>query len=165
MVTGCLQSLAEQTFRDFELVVADGAPTDETVAIVESFASRLPRLTLDSCPDRGIYDAMNRAWSRAAGRWLYFIGADDTLRSVDTLQLAAQHLSEGFDVVYGDIVRCTTGRREGASSTSRAWRHGRCATRACSIAGSSSTRSDPTTCAFRSIRTGSSTSAASAGAP
>jgi glycosyltransferase involved in cell wall biosynthesis len=72
-----LDSLVGQEFRDFELVLQDGASTDGTLMLVERYRALLPPLSLQSEPDSGIYDAWNKAVSRASGDWLIFLGADD----------------------------------------------------------------------------------------
>ena len=43
LIGDCLQHLASQTFRDFEVVISDNASTDGTTAICEDFARRNPR--------------------------------------------------------------------------------------------------------------------------
>ena len=81
-----LESLAAQTCQDFELVIQDGASTDDTVAMAESYRDRLPFLSLASEPDTGIYDAWNKALPRVRGEWVLFLGADDALTGRDTLE-------------------------------------------------------------------------------
>jgi len=80
-----LESLAAQTCRDFELVIQDGASSDDTVAVAESYRHRLPALSLVSEPDTGIYDAWNKALARVRGEWVLFLGADDALYASDVL--------------------------------------------------------------------------------
>ncbi|MDR0467100.1 MAG: glycosyltransferase, partial [Deltaproteobacteria bacterium] len=64
-----LESLASQTCRDFELIIQDGASTDDTLAIVEAWRERLPALSPASGPDMGVSDAWNRALPRIRGQW------------------------------------------------------------------------------------------------
>lgn len=80
-----LESLAAQTCQDFELVIQDGASSDDTVAVAESYRHRLPSLSLVSEPDAGIYDAWNKALPRVRGEWVLFLGADDTLADKNVL--------------------------------------------------------------------------------
>ncbi len=88
-----LDSLAEQTCRDFELIIQDGASTDDTVAIAESYRDKLPSLSLVSEPDTGIYDAWNKALTRVRGEWVLFLGADDKLVERDVLHDVCNYLS------------------------------------------------------------------------
>jgi hypothetical protein len=87
-----LDSLAEQTCRDFELVMQDGGSDDDTLAVLESRRARLPSVSLLSENDSGIYDAWNKAVARARGKWFLFLGADDRLHTPEVLRLAAQLL-------------------------------------------------------------------------
>lgn len=131
-----LDSLACQTFRDFELIIQDGASADATIAVAEAYAHRLPALSIASEADRGIYDAWNRALGRIDGRWLLFLGADDSLYAQDTLANVAGRLREyaGDDVrpvrfaaggvvittAEGRPLRYVSGRIEGAVERLRA---------------------------------------------
>lgn len=113
-VGACAESLLRQTYSDFEVVVVDGASTDETLDIVKSYAPDFgPRLVVHSEPDQGIYDAMNRGVSLASGTWLLFLGSDDTLHDADTLARVAAFISdnEPSDLVYGDVIMGSTGSR------------------------------------------------------
>ena len=106
-----LDSLAEQTCRDFELIIQDGASTDDTVAIAESYRNKLPSLSLVSEPDTGIYDAWNKALDRRAGQlgqWVLFLGADDNLTDCYVLEQVAGFLSKvdnGIDFVSCDLIK------------------------------------------------------------
>lgn len=87
-----LASLAEQSCRDFELIIQDGASTDDTVAIAEQWRERLPQLSVRSEADCGIYDAWNKALIRARGKWILFLGADDMLAEQNVLARAQNML-------------------------------------------------------------------------
>lgn len=91
-----LDSLASQTYRDFNWIVQDGASSDATMQIVEQYRSRLPEIFADSGKDRGIYDAWNKAlerWKNELGRWIIFLGADDKLHSKNTLEYCYNKLN------------------------------------------------------------------------
>lgn len=74
-----IESLAQQSDKEFEWVVADGGSTDGTVELVNNAASFLENVRLDSHPDHGIYDALNRAIKIAQGDYYIVVGADDEL--------------------------------------------------------------------------------------
>lgn len=87
-----LSSLAGQSFRDFNVIIQDGASTDNTVEVAESFRNSVPEMIVESLPDNGIYDAWNKALDNAGarlGEWVVFLGADDYLADVDVF--AALH--------------------------------------------------------------------------
>jgi glycosyltransferase involved in cell wall biosynthesis len=105
LLSAALESLAAQTWRDFEVIVSDGVSTDGTVAMARSFARRLPALHVDSRPDKGVYDAINRGVALSRGGWLLVLGSDDQLHAPDTLAQVARHLQAAGDalMVYGDV--------------------------------------------------------------
>ncbi|WP_142804410.1 glycosyltransferase [Tepidiphilus sp. J10] len=72
-----IESLLAQTDQDFEWVVADGGSADGTLDLLEQVKSKFKRLIVDSRPDFGIYDALNRAIKLAEGDYYVVLGADD----------------------------------------------------------------------------------------
>lgn len=72
-----IDSLRSQTNKDFEWVVADGGSTDGTLEHLKQVADL--NLVLDSRPDFGIYDALNRAIKLCSGDYYLVLGADDEL--------------------------------------------------------------------------------------
>jgi glycosyltransferase involved in cell wall biosynthesis len=103
-VGATLDSLAAQTLRDFEVVVCDGASRDDTLAIVQAHARHLPALHVDSQPDQGVYDAINRGIALARGQWVLVLGSDDRLHAPGTLAAAAVHLrASAASLVHGDV--------------------------------------------------------------
>ena len=102
----CLASVGNQTFSDFEIVVQDGFSTDNTLEIIRDFqqANSRMQVRIESARDRGAYDAMNRAVSRARGTWLYFLGSDDELNDENVLKeaLSPEHVDNN-DVLYGNV--------------------------------------------------------------
>ena len=104
-----LESVTVQTGASYEVLVMDGASTDETRAVMENYGDR-DDVYFHSEPDAGVYDAMNKGIARARGDWLYFLGAGDTLRA-GVLEQIARHLAARpprarlihGDLVYGDM--------------------------------------------------------------
>lgn len=118
-VLDCLVALSNQTFRDFEVYVVDGASTDGTPEKVSKFRDGhdLP-LTLFSSPDAGAYDAMNKGIALTRGEWLYFMGADDRPYDSRVFEEVAEILSTTpADFVHGDVVLKGDGRRLGGKMT------------------------------------------------
>lgn len=73
----CLESIQSQKKEQIELIIADGKSTDQTLTILTKYGSIIDKIICE--PDRGIYDAWNKAIKQSNGKWLMFIGADDYL--------------------------------------------------------------------------------------
>lgn len=101
----CVESVAAQTFRNYEHIVVDGASTDGTVEFLNSKRDYFS--VLISEPDTGIYNAWNKALKHARGEWVLFLGADDILADKDVLGDVAGFIEEQgatSGIVYGDMV-------------------------------------------------------------
>ena len=98
-----LQSVAAQSFRDFEVVFIDDASTDGSAAVMEQFAagSGLPVQILRQATNRGVAAARNRGMDAARGGWISFADADDLL-DPEALGKAANAATEGVDIVGWD---------------------------------------------------------------
>lgn len=100
IIDATLRSVAEQTFTDYEHIVVDGASKDDTLAKVQS--SGIKNSIVVSEPDKGIYDAMNKAINMAHGEFLIFLNAGDSFARTDTLYLLADTAKRTHaDVLYG----------------------------------------------------------------
>lgn len=105
-----LESIANQTFDDFELIIIDGKSTDQTIPIIQKTTKDIDCIKIFSEPDLGIYDAMNKGMQFASGEWLYFIGADDTFYNERTLQNISKKLDSESDLVYGNVMHMAKGK-------------------------------------------------------
>jgi glycosyltransferase involved in cell wall biosynthesis len=88
-----LASVRLQTARaDFEYLVVDGGSTDGTVDEIRAAADRGEVDRWVSEPDKGIYDAMNKAVGLAQGTWVLFLNTADVF--VSPTVVADAHLAE-----------------------------------------------------------------------
>jgi len=89
-----LASAVAQSLRDIEVIVVDDGSTDDTVAVVESFARRDPRIRLVRQANGGVAAARNRGLAEALGKYVAPLDADDVWlpqnleRQVAALELA-----------------------------------------------------------------------------
>lgn len=69
-----LQSIHDQTFQNFEVIVVDDGSTDETQALLRRFAGlRIHRWE----DNRGVSAARNKGIQMARGEWICFLDSDD----------------------------------------------------------------------------------------
>jgi glycosyltransferase involved in cell wall biosynthesis len=98
----CLENVINQTFTKFEILIIDGVSDDETLQICRAINDE--RIIINSEPDKGIYDAMNKGISLAKGEYLYFLGSDDTLFNQDVLQVISTEISKSKpQIIYGNV--------------------------------------------------------------
>lgn len=104
VLSGAMQSLAAQTWCDYEWVVVDGGSSDGTIDLARTFTAA-PMQSLSE-PDPGIYDAMNKAIGLARGEYLYFLNSDDRLAGPSVLADVAQALdtAAGPDLLIGQVL-------------------------------------------------------------
>lgn len=105
-IADTLRSVLEQTHRDIEYWVIDGASTDGTLDIVRQWQPRFEgRLHLVSEPDKGIYDAMNKGVKRCTGDVVGILNSDDFFTSPTVIAQIAEAFAAdaGLQVVYGDV--------------------------------------------------------------
>ena len=101
-VAECLDSLIEQTFQDFEVIVVDDRSTDNSVAVVRNYSSKFgKRLTLTHTEkNSGSGVARNQGLMLSQGEYILFLDADDfiLLTALETLYNAAKEYDA--DIVY-----------------------------------------------------------------
>jgi len=77
-VSKTLQSIVTQRYQNLEVIVQDGGSTDGTVAIIEKYAGRYPKIIKwESEKDNGQTDAINKGLKKATGEVLAYLNADD----------------------------------------------------------------------------------------
>lgn len=102
-----LRSVREQTWKDYEYLVIDGASSDDTLTLVRD-ADIVPT-RIYSEPDKGLYDAMNKAIDRAEGKYLIWLNAGDRFADAHSLERLAEHAAGTPGVIYGQtqLVDCS----------------------------------------------------------
>lgn len=109
-----MQSVASQTFKEFEYIVVDGASTDGSVDTIKKYESRFSHLKWVSEPDAGIYNAMNKGIRMASGNYIQILNSGDCLAAPDvTGQMLDALGKKGMpSILYGNMVKCfPDGRR------------------------------------------------------
>jgi glycosyltransferase involved in cell wall biosynthesis len=95
-----INSVLSQDSGLYEYIVIDGDSSDGTQSEVENFGDRIRFV---SEPDQGVYDAMNKGIEMARGKYIYFLGAGDTLRANVLGNLARVIPDSELAFVYGNV--------------------------------------------------------------
>lgn len=99
-VEGTLDSIRDQEFEDYELIVADDGSRDETVDVVRDHALGVD--VLIEGENLGIAQNTNRAAAEASGDYLALLDHDDRWKPEKLAAHAATHERSGAALVYSD---------------------------------------------------------------
>jgi len=101
----CIDSVAQQTYVNMELIIIDGGSKDGTVDLLMANSEQINYWISE--PDSGIYNAWNKGLSQAKGEWICFLGADDYFWDAQVLDRMASKLATiptDIRVAYGQIM-------------------------------------------------------------
>lgn len=76
-ISNCINSILEQSFKDFELILVDDGSSDRSFEICESFAKKDNRVRTIHQPNSGVSRARNRGLDEAKGEYIGFVDGDD----------------------------------------------------------------------------------------
>lgn len=112
-----LESIAQQTLKDLEVVMVDDGSTDGSTVIAKNFVSRDPRFRLIQQPNQGLGRARNAGAARATGTYLAFADSDDLVGPYAYALLTGSLDQTGSDIACGGVTRF------GPWGTSESWLH------------------------------------------
>ncbi|WP_235820497.1 glycosyltransferase family 2 protein [Falsiruegeria litorea] len=119
-IAEALNSTAAQSYINVEHIIQDGGSTDGTLAILEERVG--DSLVLDSAPDSGIYDGINKGIQRATGDVIGLMHSDDLFADQRVLSWVAEAFRDpDIDGVYGDLDYVAA---DDTSTIIRRWRSG-----------------------------------------
>lgn len=94
-------SVIEQTFNDYEYIIVDGGSSDGSIDAIKEYDKYISYWVSE--PDKGIYNAMNKAIDVVQGEYCIFMNAGDVFCSPETLlQVFSHNCSE--DIICGNTI-------------------------------------------------------------
>jgi glycosyltransferase involved in cell wall biosynthesis len=102
-------SVLSQEHADFEYIIIDGGSTDGTLDILRKYDGSIAYWI--SAPDKGIYDAFNKACLSVTGQWTIFLGAGDLFYNANVLTSMAEvvrNVGLETEIVYGRVLLTTS---------------------------------------------------------
>lgn len=73
----CIESVINQDYHDFELLLIDDGSTDKSLLICEEWRQKDSRIKIFSKKNGGVSDARNFGLSKASGEYITFVDSDD----------------------------------------------------------------------------------------
>ena len=98
-----LNSIHEQTYKQYEIIITDDSPGDQIRQVLEPFTD-LPIQYYSNKPALGSPGNWNYAMSKANGEWIHLLHADDWYASPTSLQHFVNVITEG----NSDFIFCAS---------------------------------------------------------
>ena len=94
----CLDSILNQSFKDFELLLIDDGSTDKSGAICDEYARKEERVRVFHQQNQGVSVARNVGLKNAQGEWIYFPDSDDIIVE-NAFEIMIKKIAEDIDYV------------------------------------------------------------------
>lgn len=99
-IRATLESVVNQDYPNIEYIIKDGGSTDGTMLIVNEYRDKITKVI--TCPDKGIYDAINQGIQSATGDVVGLIHSGDRLHDSHVIsRIAKEFVESNADIVYG----------------------------------------------------------------
>lgn len=96
-----IESVINQSFKDFEYIIIDGKSTDNTNTIIANYKEFIDVYISDN--DEGIYDAMNKGFNISSGKYILFLNGGDELIDNNILNnIFIKNGTRDEDIIFGD---------------------------------------------------------------
>lgn len=95
-------SIFNQTYKNIESIVIDGASTDGTIDVIKRYEDQIAHFISET--DEGIYDAMNKAIKLATGDFIIFLNANDVFYDSNVVEKVVNTLIANPDakILFGN---------------------------------------------------------------
>lgn len=99
----CLDSVCNQTFSNYEVIIIDDGSTDSSLSIIKRYATNEPKIRFFSQVNSGISATRNKGLKEAKGKYILFVDSDDYIlpNALETLWRCAQETN--CDIVIGNV--------------------------------------------------------------
>lgn len=100
-----IQSVLNQTYKDYELILVDDGSTDHSLEICEKYQSKDERIRVISQENKGISGARNAGIDIATGKYITFMDNDDVIQPEMYEIMLKYMVSDGLDLIMCGAVR------------------------------------------------------------
>ena len=101
----CIDSILNQEYRDYELIVVDDGSKDESGKILDEYAAKDERINVIHKENSGVSNTRNLAIQNARGKYIQFLDADDWITTDATKSLVRTMEESKADLVIADFYR------------------------------------------------------------
>ena len=93
----CLNSIFEQSYKDFEVIITDDSKSNDLVKIVNNYKEKLNIIYFKNSPTKGSPENWNESLKYAKGKYIKILHHDDYFTSKDSLKMFVELLENNND--------------------------------------------------------------------
>lgn len=101
----CLNSLVNQTYKDFEIILIDDGSTDDSLYICKKYSKKYSDIVLITQQNSGQGKARNKGINFAKGHYVTFVDSDDWIDKKMLQKLYNASNDGTADIVIGDLTK------------------------------------------------------------
>lgn len=101
----CIESVLNQGYTDFELLLINDGSTDHSGEICEEYKKKDFRVRVIHKENTGVSDSRNRGLQEARGEFIQFLDSDDWITPDATTLMVRSAMESGCDMVITDFYR------------------------------------------------------------
>ena len=102
-IENAINSVLSQTYQNIEYIIIDGGSDDGTLDLLAKYGSKLSKIISER--DNGIYDAMNKGISLAAGDIIGILNSDDCYSDIDIINIIVDEFKHNDkDMLFADLM-------------------------------------------------------------
>ncbi|MDR1018171.1 MAG: glycosyltransferase [Lachnospiraceae bacterium] len=102
----CIDSVLNQTFKNYEILLINDGSTDESFEIAKKYATNDNRISLYTHPNMGLSFSRNVGINYANGEYVYFLDSDDFIEEnflSDIYNIISSYKNEFIDVIHFNL--------------------------------------------------------------
>ena len=100
-VGSCIESLANQTYENIEIIVINDGSTDDSLSVCRAWEAKDSRVIVIDQANQGVSVARNAGLAASTGEWICFVDGDDWMEA-DAIERMLDCVSNDTDILITD---------------------------------------------------------------
>lgn len=103
LLPAAVNSVLNQTYENFELIIVDDGSTDNTPKVADEFAKKDKRVKVIHQENQWIYASFNNGIAEAQGEYIIIVNSDDTINPDSLLEIKKEADRNNPDIIFYNL--------------------------------------------------------------